>query len=176
MRVREAPELRRVVVAIDPAMTSTEDSDLTGIVVAGLATTGHCYVLADNSLSASPDGWARAAVRAYELHKASRIVAETNNGGDMVEHTLRTVDRHIPYRKVTATRGKAIRAEPIAALYEQGKVHHVGNFAALEDQMCDFDPTAPDGKSPDRMDALVWALTDLTQGASNVGNVRELRL
>ena len=176
LRVSEAPELRRVVVAIDPAVTSTEDSDLTGIVVAGIASNGHCYVLDDNSLSATPDGWARVAVGAYRKHAASRIVAETNNGGDMVEHTLRTVDRLIPYRKVTATRGKTLRAEPIAALYEQGKVHHVGSYPNLEDEMCAYDPLGTDGKSPDRMDALVWALTDLTQGHSRAGNVSELRL
>ena len=159
-RVKEAPQLRRVVIGVDPAVTSKEDSDLTGIVAAGLGVDGHGYVLEDASLIATPDAWARRAVKAYHDHKADRIIAETNNGGDLVEVIIRTVDRGVSYKKVTATRGKMIRAEPIAALYEQGRVHHVGAFEALEDQMCGFDPLTSD-KSPDRMDALVWAFTEL---------------
>ena len=172
---KDAPAtLKRIVVVIDPAVTSNPDSDLTGIVVAGIAG-DQCYVLADLSLSATPDRWARAAINAFYLHRADRIVAEVNNGGDLVETVIRTVDRNVPYRKVHASRGKAIRAEPIAALYEQNKVHHIGSLPALEDEMCDFDPTQI-GKSPDRMDALVWALSELTQGTSKVGIVSELRI
>jgi phage terminase large subunit-like protein len=153
--------LRRIVVAIDPAVTSNEHSDETGIVVAGISRDDHLYVLADLSLSASPDTWARTAVQALRTWGADRIVAESNNGGDMVEAVIRSVDRTVSYRKVTATRGKVIRAEPIAALYEQGRAHHVGGFDRLEDQMIEFDPTIVQTHSPDRMDALVWAATEL---------------
>lgn len=159
-RVVEAPEMVRVVVAIDPAVTSGEQSDETGIVVAGRGVDGHAYVLADLSCRLSPSGWAQRAVNAYHEYGADRIVAEVNNGGDMVEATIRTVDRHVPYRRVVATRGKRMRAEPIAALYEQEAAHHVGTFPTLEDQMCTFVPDALDG-SPDHLDAAVWALTEL---------------
>lgn len=158
LRVRKYPELVRIVVAIDPAVTNDEDSDETGIVVAGIGVDGHGYVLEDLSRKDSPDGWARIAVQAYHQYQADRIVAETNNGGDMVEHTIRTVDRSVSYKKLHASRGKLTRAEPIAALYEQGRMHHVGNFGILEDQMCSWAPGDP---SPDRMDALVWAFTEL---------------
>jgi phage terminase large subunit-like protein len=124
---------------------------------------GHYYVLGDYSLAASPLVWASEVVKAYHIHHADRIIGEVNNGGDLIETTLRTIDPTVSYRKVTATRGKAIRAEPIAALYEQGKVHHVGAFQDLEDQMCEWVPNDPKAKSPDRMDALVWAITDLMQ-------------
>ncbi|WP_207000724.1 DNA-packaging protein [Trinickia mobilis] len=160
-RVKVAPPLLRVVVAIDPAVTSNEDSDESGIVIAGLGTDQHYYVLDDVSLIAKPSEWARAGVKAYHDRKADRIVAEVNNGGDLVETVIRTVDTNVAYRKVTATRGKLIRAEPVSALYEQGRVHHVGTFSKLEDQMCDFNPITST-KSPDRMDALVWAITDLS--------------
>jgi phage terminase large subunit-like protein len=195
IRADQMPTLVRVVVAIDPAVTSNADSDLTGIIVAGvgypkLGGPLHGYILADYSMSGTPDVWAGRAVGAYRRHDADRIVAETNNGGDLVENVIRTVDKEVPYRKVHASRGKAIRAEPIAALYEQGRVHHVGSFPELEDQMCDFDPTQPAGAprrtsdtmvvhkntSPDRMDACVWAMSDLTQGPSRTGNVTELRI
>jgi len=170
-------KLRRIVVAIDPATTSNEHSDETGIVVAGIGRDEHFYVLADRSLIGTPDQWARAAVSAYREFDADRIIAETNNGGDMVEAVIRQVDRSVSYRKVTATRGKTIRAEPIAALYEQGRGHHVGAFDRLEDQMTEFDPTDVQRvKSPDRMDALVWAGTELFGGFSRAGNVSELRL
>ena len=161
LRVNKAPELKRIVVAIDPAVTSNENSDETGIVVAGIGRDDHLYILADLSLIGSPDKWARTAVGGYRTWQADRIIAETNNGGDMVEAVIRQVDRSVSYRKVTATRGKVIRAEPIAALYEQGRAHHVGNFERLEDQMIEFDPTAARQASPDRMDALVWAGTEL---------------
>lgn len=151
----------RVVVGVDPAVTSADSSDDTGIVVVASADNGHYYVLADYSLGASPLVWAGEVVKAYHVHQADRVIGEVNNGGDLIETTLRTIDPTISYRKVTATRGKAIRAEPIAALYEQGKVHHVGALQGLEDQMCEWVPNDPRAKSPDRMDALVWAITEL---------------
>ena len=159
-RVAEAPALDRIVVAIDPAMTSGESSDETGIVVAGAGPDGHAYVLEDLSCRESPDGWARRAVAAYHAHKADRVVAEVNNGGDLVEQVIRTVDPLVAYTAVHASRGKVTRAEPVAALYEQGRVHHVGTFAELEDQQCSF---APQGlrNSPDHVDALCWAITEL---------------
>ena len=160
LRVKQAPQMRRIVVAIDPAASNNEDSDETGIVVAGLGTDNHGYVLADLSLSASPDGWGKAAVNAYTDFKADRIIAEVNNGGDMVEFVIRSVDAGVPYRAVHASRGKQVRAEPIAALYEQGKVHHVGLLAGLEDQMCEWNPITSED-SPDRVDAMVWALTEI---------------
>lgn len=153
------PDMRRVVVAIDPATTSGEDSDETGIVVAGLGVDGRGYVLADRSCRLSPDGWAKRAVQAYHEFAADRIVAEVNNGGDMVGLTIATVDRKVPFIKVTASRGKRTRAEPVAALYEQGRVSHAAAFADLEDQLCGWTPDS--GESPDRLDALVWALSTL---------------
>ena len=160
----KAPELMRIVVAIDPAVTSGEDADETGIIVAGVARDGQGYVLDDLSGRLPPHEWAGRAIRAYREHEADRIVAETNNGGDLVEATVRMVDANASYKSVRASRGKAIRAEPVAALYEQGRVHHVGSFPALEDQMCAFTPDFDRGRagaSPDRLDALVWALTEL---------------
>ena len=162
-RVKVATELQRVVVAIDPAVTSGEDSDETGIVVAGKGDDGAYYVLADRSCRMSPDGWARRAAVAHDEFRADRVVAEVNNGGDLVEFTLRTLNANLPYTAVHASRGKRVRAEPIAALYEQGKVHHVGCLPELEDQMCAFLPEGGE-KSPDRVDALVWALTELSEG------------
>jgi predicted phage terminase large subunit-like protein len=155
----KAPDLTRVVVAIDPSVTSGEDADETGIVVAGLGVDGRGYVLADRSCRLSPDGWARRAVAAFDDHRADLIVAEVNNGGDLVEQTIRTVRRSISYRKVHASRGKQIRAQPVAALYEQGKVSHVESFPELEEQLTSWTPES--GTSPDRLDALVWALTEL---------------
>ena len=163
-RVRKMPELRRVVVAVDPSGTKGgEDAgDDIGIVVAGLGIDGKGYVLSDKSCNLSPDGWGKRAVSAYHEFKADRIVAERNFGGAMVEHVIRTVDRTASYKEVTASRGKVARAEPVAALYEQGRVHHVGAFAALEDQMCALTSDGYVGEgSPDRVDALVWALTEL---------------
>jgi phage terminase large subunit-like protein len=158
-RVQIHPELRRIVVAIDPAVTAHDGSDETGIVVAGIGVDGHGYVLEDASLKGSPGEWARTAVEAFRLWEADRIVAEVNNGGDLVEHTVRTVDANVPLTQVRASRGKVARAEPVAALYEQGKVHHVGVFGDLEAQMCEGT-----SKSPDRMDALVWAISELMLG------------
>jgi predicted phage terminase large subunit-like protein len=154
-----APALQRVVVAIDPAVTSGEDSDSTGIVAAGLGVDGHLYVLHDRTCRESPERWARRAIGLYDEVQGDRIVAEVNNGGDLVEAVLRTIDPSVPVRKVHASRGKRMRAEPVAALYEQGRVHHVGGMPELEDQMTTWTPDSAD--SPDRLDALVWALTDL---------------
>lgn len=168
-RVPVAPQLVRIVVAIDPAATSDEGSDETGIVAAGIDAKDHAYVLADRSLRASPEGWARAAILAFDEFKADRIVAEQNNGGEMIEAVLRSVDGRVPVKLVTATRGKAVRAEPVASLYEQHRVHHVGSLPKLEDQMVEFDPSNPPEKSPDHMDALVWALTELLLGHNATG-------
>jgi phage terminase large subunit-like protein len=163
---KSVPDLVRIVIAIDPATTSGEDADETGIIVAGKDAGGRGYVLADRSGHYTPTEWAQAAIALYRQHKADRIVAEVNNGGGMVEATLRMIDPNVPYTAVHASRGKVVRAEPVAALYEQqpGRVFHVGAFSTLEDQMCgfttDFDRKTA-GFSPDRVDALVWALTDL---------------
>ena len=163
---REAPDLARVVIAVDPAATAHEDSDETGIVAAGKGVDGRGYVLADRSCRLSPDGWARRAVAAYHEFGADRIVAEGNNGGEMVRHVIQTVDPKIKVVIVHASRGKIARAEPVAALYEQGKVTHVTALDDLEDQMCTWTPES--GASPDRLDALVWAITDLMiTGRSN---------
>ena len=172
------PDLVRVVVAIDPAASSGEDADETGIIVAGKDKDSRGYVLADLSGHHTPIEWARIAVAAYKSHGADRIVAEVNNGGEMVEATLRVVDDNVAYTAVHATRGKVVRAEPVAALYEQGRIRHIGAFTALEDQMCEFTPDLDRSKpkrdstdpsslgkggrtSPDRADALVWAFTEL---------------
>lgn len=168
-RVSQAPEMVRVVVAIDPAATSDAGSDETGIVIAGIDAKGDGYVLGDKSMRATPEGWARAAILAYADHKADRIIAESNNGGEMIASVIRSVDSGVPVKLVPASRGKAIRAEPIASLYEQHRVHHVGGFAQLEDQMVEFNPADPNRKSPDRMDALVWALTELMVVNNNTG-------
>lgn len=163
-RVDAAPDMRRVVVAVDPSGGSGPDSDEQGIVVAGVGVDGGLYVLADRSCKLSPHGWASRVVGAYREFGADRIVAERNYGGEMVESTIRQVDANAPVKVITASRGKVQRAEPVAALYEQRRVHHVGALPKLEDQMTTWTPQ--DGMSPDRMDALVWALTELTDGFS----------
>ena len=170
-RVNKAPDMERVVVAIDPATTSGEDADETGIVVAGKGVDGHAYVLSDLSCRLSSNGWANRAVNAYREFKADRIVAEVNNGGDLVRDVILTIDRNVSYRAVHASRGKVVRAEPISSLYEQKRVHHVGLFGELETQMCSFVPDHLDG-SPDRVDALVWALTELMIDPEPVPNAR----
>ena len=165
-RLSEHPPLARIVIAIDPAISANPDSDETGIIAAGSddRSPPHGYILADASGSYSPLGWASKAVAQYESLRADRIVAEVNNGGDMVESTLRSADISLPYKQVRASRGKLTRAEPVAALYEQGRVHHVGIFAELECQMTSWSP--PDDRdSPDRVDALVWALSELLLGS-----------
>ena len=166
------PPLYRIVVAIDPAVTSGEDSDETGIITAGASTDGHFYVLSDDTLRATPNEWGKRAVEAFRTWKADRIVAEVNNGGDMVVMVLQQVDRNAPVTKVHATRGKQVRAEPISALYEQNRVHHVGAFPQLEDQMVMWTPDAKE--SPDRLDALVWALTELKDGGVSLSGLAAL--
>ena len=165
-RVTDIPPLIRIVVAIDPAVTNNADSDETGIVAAGITSDNHYYVLSDKSLRASPDAWARQAVNLYHDLGADKIIAETNNGGDMVTLLIKQVDHSAPVKKVTATRGKQLRAEPISSLYEQGRVHHHGYFAELETQMCEWTPVS--SESPDRLDALVWAITELNSGSSSM--------
>jgi hypothetical protein len=163
-RTQNIPELIRIVVAVDPAISNDVGSDETGLIVAGVDALGNGYILRDESGKYRPEEWARRAVSLYDEFSADRIVAEINQGGDMVEHTIRTVRANVPYTAVRATRGKVIRAEPIASLYERGKIVHYGDLSELEDQLCvftiDFDRKAQ-GYSPDRLDALVWALTDL---------------
>lgn len=153
-------ELIRIVVAIDPAVSCSEDSNETGIIIAGLGADGHGYVLKDLSGRMLPNLWAQTAVNGYRHFRADRIVGEVNNGGNLVETMLRAVDHQVSYRSVHASHGKYARAEPIASLYEQGLIHHVGLFPELEDQMCSFVP-GQTGNSPDRLDAAVWALTEL---------------
>lgn len=152
-------------VAVDPAASSGEMADETGIIVAGRDISGEGWVLADLSGHYRPIEWAKAAIAAYHAHRADRIVAEINNGGEMIETTIRMIDPDVPFTSVHASRGKVPRAEPVAALYEQGKVHHLGAFPHLEDQMCALTRRGHDANgprlSPDRVDALVWALTDL---------------
>jgi len=173
-RVKNAPyDYLRVVTAIDPAVSSREDSDETGIVTVGRASCfckgadkgeDHAFVVADDSAIMSPDEWAKKAAKAYADHDCDRVIGEVNNGGDLVESNLRTLgNANLAYRAVHASRGKQIRAEPIAGLYEQGKVHHIGTFPKLEDQLTQWNPLV-DKWSPDRLDALVWALTDLMMG------------
>ncbi len=161
-RVNNLPDLTRIVIGVDPAITSREDSAETGIVAVGVDANGIGYVLDDRSLKGSPVEWANAAIALYHRSSADRIVVEANQGGDMVRHTLQTVESQIPIKTVHATRGKRTRAEPISALYEQGKVKHVGAFPVLEDQMCSW---TPESDSPDRLDALVWGLTELMIGS-----------
>jgi phage terminase large subunit-like protein len=170
LRVQKAPAMKRIVIAIDPSATSNPDSDECGITVQGLGSDNHGYVLADLSLQGTPEEWGRVAVNAYHDWKADRIIAETNNGGEMVETVIRMVDRKVSFKAVHASRGKITRAEPISALYEQSKCHHVGCFPVLEDQMCDYDPKTAD-YSPDRMDALVWGFTELMTELSVGENV-----
>ena len=161
----QVPELRRIVVAVDPSgCQGPEDfrSDEIGIVVAGRGTDGRGYVLEDLSGRYSPEGWAKAALTAFDNHDADRIVAEKNFGGEMVASTIRTARAGAPVKLVRATRGKTVRAEPISSLYEQGKVKHVGIFPDLENQMCNFSTAGYMGESsPDRVDAMVWGLSEL---------------
>jgi predicted phage terminase large subunit-like protein len=164
LRVDAAPDLARIVVAVDPAVTASEDSDETGIIVVGLGVDRQGYVLDDLSCRLSPDGWGRRVVTGYHERSADRVVAEVNQGGDLVEHLIRTVDPRVAYDSVRASRGKRTRAEPVAALYEQGKVHHVGAFEGLEDQMTAFVADGGD-EGDDRVDALVWGLTYLMLNA-----------
>ena len=160
-RVHQPPRvLKRVVVAIDPAVSNSGTSDETGIVVAGLGEDGDFYVMEDASMRTSVDKWARAAVFRYKMHKADRIVAESNQGGDLVDRILRQVDDNVCVKLIHASKGKYSRAEPVASRYEQGRVHHIGIHRELEDQLCSYSPEFTK-KSPDRLDALVYAITEL---------------
>lgn len=171
----ESGPLQRIVVAVDPP-AGTGPASCCGIVVAGLDRAGRGVVLADCSVEgASPAGWGAAVVRAFRRFDADRVVAEVNQGGEMVSAVLRGIDAGLPVAAVRATRGKWLRAEPVAALYEQGRVVHAGAFSALTDQMCDFGPDGlSSGRSPDRLDALVWALTALMLEGNGEPRVRRV--
>jgi phage terminase large subunit-like protein len=182
-RVAQAPPLMRVVVGVDPPASSREGADACGIVAAGISEGGMVYVLEDATASGlSPAGWAHRAIALYRRHKADAVVAEVNQGGDMVRAVLRQVDHTVPVKEVHATRGKWLRAEPVAAMYAQGKVKHVDPpLSELEDQMCDFGlggnsgGSLSNGASPDRLDALVWAVTNLTlRGQGGGPRIRSL--
>lgn len=160
----ELPDFQRIVIAVDPSGASDEDSthDAIGVVVAALGTDGHAYVLEDLTLKAGPAKWGNVVGSAFDRHAADVVVGEANFGGAMVQHVIRTARPGTPYKAVTASRGKVVRAEPISALYEQGKVHHVGYFPDLEAELCAFTTTGYGGiNSPNRADALVWAITEL---------------
>ena len=162
-RITEAPTLTRIVVAVDPPASSTKRADNCGIVAAGVDSGGAIYVLADATVAAArPAQWARAAIALYHKLSADALIAEVNQGGDMVRAVLQEADEAAPVTMVRATRGKYLRAAPVAQLYEQNRVKHVGAFPALEDEMCDFgNDGLSSGRSPDRLDALVWAITAL---------------
>ncbi len=171
-RRKVVPDLKRIVVAVDPPATSHAKSNACGIVCVGLGVDGRCYVLEDASVKRMrPLQWATRVVAVYEKWNADRIVAEVNQGGDMVREVLTQVDANVPIKSVHATRSKRARAEPVAAFYEQGRVSHVGGFAALEDEMCSV---IGEGESPDRLDALVWAVTELLLRKKNEPKVRTL--
>lgn len=172
-RVETAPtDLQRIVVAIDPAVTANEESDETGIIVAGKNGQGEMFVLADYTIKTSPMGWAQRAIDAYHEHGADAIIAEVNNGGDMIPTLIKNINPNIRVTTVRATRGKALRAEPIASLYEQNRAHHVGQLDKLETQLTTWTPEDP--KSPDRLDALVWAATELIEQSPLLGYLSNL--
>ena len=174
-RVKGAPDMKRIVVAVDPSGTSGKDGgDEIGIVVAGRSFDDRYFVLQDGTCKLSPEGWARRTAELFKLWEADRVVAEKNFGGAMVEAVMRTAAKDLPVKMVTASRGKIARAEPVAALYEQGKVSHAGHFKELEDQLCAMTPAGYVGEgSPDRADALVWALTEL-QGSGRMYDLSTL--
>jgi phage terminase large subunit-like protein len=169
LRVKAAPELVRIAVAIDPAVTSGPESDECGIVVTGLGVDGHGYVLSDRSGRSSPDEWITRAVLAYDEFSADRIIGEANQGGDLISSLLYTQRKNISYTKVTASRGKVARMEPVAALFEQGKVHMVGGFPQLEDELTNYVPGM--SKSPNRADAMTWGLTYLMLQPTKIARV-----
>lgn len=163
------PNMKKIAVAVDPAVTNTEKSDETGIVVCSKGSDGTFYVLEDCSLKASPSDWASAAVNAHHRHEADFVVAETNQGGDMVERMIRQSDPTIPYKQVKATRGKSVRAQPVVSLYERREVTHIKRFPDLESQLVGYGGEKT-SNSPDRMDALVWGITHLMdQGEESSG-------
>ena len=158
----EAPTLNRIVVAVDPAVSNEEDSDEHGIIVAAIGEDQRGYVLDDMSLQGSPKEWATRAIAAFDKWEADSVIVEINQGGDMVKHTLQSIRKELPIKTVRATRGKHVRAEPISSLYQLGRVSHIGTFNEIEDQMCKMTAAGYEGNgSPDRLDALVWAMTDL---------------
>lgn len=159
LRVSERPPLKRIVIAIDPAVTSKDTSDETGLIACGVGFDNHLYVLEDCTGTYTPKDWATKAIMMYRKWEADRIVGEVNNGGDLIETVLRSIDNNIPYKSVHATRDKLTRAEPVAALYEQGKAHHVGRFLELEYEMTTWEGKKGQ-KSPNRIDALVWGATE----------------
>ena len=171
--VDDVPQYRRIIVAVDPSGSKGEEderSDEIGLVVAAVGVDDRAYVLADLSGRYSPEQWGALAVRAWRDYGADRIVGERNFGGDMVRAVVHAADHNAPYKEVTASRGKVVRAEPVAALYEQGKVSHVGTFTRMEDQMTNFSTSGYLGdRSPDRADALVWAITDLMLAKQSTG-------
>ena len=173
----EVPDLNRIVVSIDPATTSNKESDMTGIVVAGVDVNGIVYVLGDYTERLSPQGWASKAISLYHKWEADRIVAEKNQGGEMVRRTLEVEDETVPIKLVHASRGKMARAEPVSALYERGLVKHVrnpedgANLEELETQMRTWEPLGSIG-SPDRLDALVWAVTNLALGSYQIPSMQ----
>ena len=173
-RVSELPPMSRVVVAIDPSGTDGDDEgDDVGIVVAGRGIDGRGYVIADNTCKLSPEGWARVAITAYHRHEADRIVAERNFGGAMVRAVVKASEAGVPFKEVVASRGKAVRAEPVSALYEQGRISHVGAHVKLEDEMVLMTTAGYMGEgSPNRVDAVVWALTEVMLG--HIGAGREI--
>ena len=162
--VSEAPPLARIVVAVDRPASSGRRADACGIVAAGITEEGVIHVIADETVSqATPSVWAAKAIALWRRLEADALVAETNQGGEMVRSVINEVDASVPVVSVRASRGKWLRAEPVATLYEQGRVRHAGSFPALEDEMCDFGPSGlSSGRSPDRLDALVWAIASLS--------------
>ena len=163
----EEKELSKIIVSIDPAVTSGQESDETGIVVVGKDANNEYYVLEDESGKYSADKWGRVAINLFYEWEADYIVAEVNNGGDLVERLLRSIDPHVNYKSVHATRGKMVRAEPVSALYEQRRVHHVGIFPELEQQMTTYTGERPK-PSPDRLDALVWGLSEISRSRGHI--------
>jgi len=162
-RVDAYPEMTRIVVAVDPSTTSDKTSDECGMLVGGLGKNGHAYVFEDISAIMSPDDTSRIAIEALKLWGADRIVAEANNGGDWIELGLRQHMKNVPYKKLHASRGKQARAEPVVSLYEQKRVHHVGVFPVMEDELCSWEPNSGMA-SPNRLDAVVWLVTELMLG------------
>ncbi len=166
-------DIIRVVIAVDPAVSNTATSDEHGIIVAALNRAGHVAVLDDLTMKGSPLDWGRVVVAAFRSHNADRVVGEVNNGGDLVAANVHGLDPNIPFRAVRASRGKYRRAEPVAALYEQGRIHHVGFFPKLEEQMCGYVPNI-EQDSPDHMDALVWAVTELLLDEEKIPQIRPM--
>jgi len=173
-RLIEAPDMHKIVVAVDPAVSNTETSDDTGIIVCGVGLNGEYYVLDDETYHGDVTGWGSTVSKEYEKWQADRVVAESNQGGDLVKMNIRNYNRNIPITMVRATRGKALRAEPIADLYDRGLVHHVGYFSELEDELCTWTPL--EKVSPNRLDAVVWGLTYLSRGSVKMAKPSNINL